>query len=167
MLRMHQSFPCLAASSSQYIVLIIGHDQEGNHTVVSSLCLSRKQCLPGEMYFHLITPLAIGAVALAMLTVSLGRNEYAAFVGLMLAATSQASNPLEWGYPATYLHGPALTSGWAVANCISAYGGAASAVLLMCNTPSVPVTRSTCPVGPCSRASTHASQHRHCVASQN
>ena len=76
------------------------------------------------MYFHLITPLAIGAVALAMLTVSLGRNEYAAFVGLMLAATSQASNPLEWGYPATYLHGPALTSGWAVANCISAYGGA-------------------------------------------
>ena len=77
------------------------------------------------MYFHLITPLAIGAVALAMLTVSLGRNEYAAFVALMLAATSQASNPLEWGYPATYLHGPALTSGWAVANCISAYGGAA------------------------------------------
>ncbi|CAL5227240.1 g10165 [Coccomyxa viridis] len=77
----------------------------------------------GEMYFHLITPLAVGAVALAMLTVSLGRNEYAAFVGLMLAATSQASNPLEWGYPATYLHGPALTSGWAVANCISAYGG--------------------------------------------
>ena len=51
------------------------------------------------MYFHLITPLAIGAVALAMLTVSLGRNEYAAFIALMVAATSQASNPLEWGYP--------------------------------------------------------------------
>lgn len=78
------------------------------------------------MYFHLITPLAIGAVALAMLTVSLGRNEYAAFIALMVAATSQASNPLEWGYPATYLHGPALSSGWAVANCISAYGGADS-----------------------------------------
>lgn len=77
------------------------------------------------MYFHLIVPLAIGAVALAMLTVSLGRNEYAAFVALMVSATSQASNPLEWGYPATYLHGPALSSGWAVANCISAYGGRA------------------------------------------
>lgn len=75
------------------------------------------------MYFHLVIPLAIGAVALAMLAVSLGRNEYAAFIALMVAATSQASNPLEWGYPATYLHGPALSSGWAVANCISAYGG--------------------------------------------
>ena len=75
------------------------------------------------MYFHLVIPLAIGAVALAMLTVSLGRNEYAAFIALMVSATSQASNPLEWGYPATYLHGPALSSGWAVANCISAYGG--------------------------------------------
>lgn len=77
----------------------------------------------GEMYFHLVVPLAIGAVALAMLTVALGRNEYAAFIALMVSATSQASNPLEWGYPATYLHGPALSSGWAVANCISAYGG--------------------------------------------
>ncbi len=38
----------------------------------------------------------------------------------------QAANPIEWGYPATYLHGPALRSGWAVANCISAYGGGAA-----------------------------------------
>lgn len=37
---------------------------------------------------------------------------------------AQASNPLEWGYPATYLHGAALSSGWAVANCVSQYGGA-------------------------------------------
>jgi len=86
-------------------------------------CLIVEQSRAGEMYFHLVVPLSIGAVALAMLTVSLGRNEYAAFIALMLAATSQASNPLEWGYPATYLHGPALSSGWAVANCISAYGG--------------------------------------------
>ena len=99
------------------------------HPDAGSMCLNHECCLSGEMYFHLITPLAVGAVALAMLTVSLGRNEYAAFVGLMLAATSQASNPLEWGYPATYLHGPALTSGWAVANCISAYGGVAFTTL--------------------------------------
>lgn len=26
-------------------------------------------------------------------------------------------------YPATYLHGAALSSGWAVANCVSSYGG--------------------------------------------
>ena len=107
----------------EVMVILAAHPYAGN------LCLSYYCCFPGEMYFHLITPLAVGAVALAMLTVSLGRNEYAAFVGLMLAATSQASNPLEWGYPATYLHGPALTSGWAVANCISAYGGAALATL--------------------------------------
>ena len=86
------------------------------------------------MYFHLIIPLAIGAVALAMLTVSLGRNEYAAFVALMVSATSQASNPLEWGYPATYLHGPALSSGWAVANCISAYGGIFSCCIALDDT---------------------------------
>ena len=30
---------------------------------------------------------------------------------------------MEWGYPATYLHGAALSSGWAVANCVSQYGG--------------------------------------------
>ncbi|CAK0757688.1 hypothetical protein CVIRNUC_002561 [Coccomyxa viridis] len=84
----------------------------------------------GEMYFHLVVPLAIGAVALAMLTVALGRNEYAAFIALMVSATSQASNPLEWGYPATYLHGPALSSGWAVANCISAYGGVVGPYLI-------------------------------------
>ncbi len=89
----------------------------------TAFCLIVEQSRAGEMYFHLVVPLSIGAVALAMLTVSLGRNEYAAFIALMLAATSQASNPLEWGYPATYLHGPALSSGWAVANCISAYGG--------------------------------------------
>lgn len=75
------------------------------------------------MYYHLTVPLAMGAVALAFLAVTLGHSAYLAFVGLILSATSQASNPLEWGYPATYLHGPALTSGWAVANCISAYGG--------------------------------------------
>ncbi len=111
-------------SASLYLILL-----RSLHPHASSLCLNHNCCFPGEMYFHLITPLAVGAVALAMLTVSLGRNEYAAFVGLMLAATSQASNPLEWGYPATYLHGPALTSGWAVANCISAYGGAALTAL--------------------------------------
>ena len=92
---------------------------------IQALCrrVIRNGLPAGEMYFHLVVPLAIGAVALAMLTVALGRNEYAAFIALMVSATSQASNPLEWGYPATYLHGPALSSGWAVANCISAYGG--------------------------------------------
>jgi hypothetical protein len=75
------------------------------------------------MYYHLLVPLAVGALALAFLALTLGRNAYLAFLGLVLSSTSQASNPLEWGYPATYLHGPALTSGWAVANCVSAYGG--------------------------------------------
>lgn len=78
----------------------------------------------GEMYYHLLVPLAFGALALAVLAVALGHNSYVAFFGLILSSTSQASNPLEWGYPATYLSGPALSSGWAVANCISAYGGA-------------------------------------------
>ena len=75
------------------------------------------------MYYHLLVPLAIGALALAVLAIALGHNAYAAFFGLILSSTSQASNPLEWSYPATYLSGPALSSGWAVANCISAYGG--------------------------------------------
>lgn len=77
----------------------------------------------GEMYFHLLGALSIGAVALAVLTPVLGHNAYVAFFALILAATSQASNPLEWGYPATYLHGRALSSGWAVANCVANYGG--------------------------------------------
>jgi hypothetical protein len=75
------------------------------------------------MYYHLLAPLAMGALALALLAATLGRSAQLAFLGLILSATSQASNPLEWGYPATYLHGPALTSGWAVANCVAAYGG--------------------------------------------
>jgi len=77
----------------------------------------------GEMYYHLLVPLTVGALALALLSGALGRNAHLAFFGLILSSTSQASNPLEWGYPATYLHGPALSSGWTVANCISAYGG--------------------------------------------
>jgi hypothetical protein len=76
-----------------------------------------------EMYFHLLGALSVGALALAVLTPVLGHNAYVAFFALILAATSQASNPLEWGYPATYLHGPALSSGWAVANCVANYGG--------------------------------------------
>ncbi|KAK9915973.1 hypothetical protein WJX75_006795 [Coccomyxa subellipsoidea] len=84
----------------------------------------------GEMYYHLLVPLAIGALALAVLAGALGHNTYVAFFGLILSSTSQASNPLEWGYPATYLSGPALSSGWAVANCISAYGGVVGPYLI-------------------------------------
>ncbi|BDA43829.1 Putative tartrate transporter [Coccomyxa sp. Obi] len=84
----------------------------------------------GEMYYHLLVPLAIGALALAVLAIALGHNAYVAFFGLILSSTSQASNPLEWSYPATYLSGPALSSGWAAANCISAYGGVVGPYLI-------------------------------------
>jgi hypothetical protein len=36
---------------------------------------------------------------------------------------SEHSGLLLRRYPATYLHGAALSSGWAVANCVSSYGG--------------------------------------------
>lgn len=75
------------------------------------------------MYWHLLIPLSVGSLALLVLAFSLGSLPWLAFVGLILSATSQASNPIEWGYPATYLHGEALSTGWAVANCVSGYGG--------------------------------------------
>lgn len=75
------------------------------------------------MYWYCIGPLAVGSLALLVLAFSLGRLPWLAFIGLILSATSQASNPLEWSYPATYLHGAALSTGWAVANCISGFGG--------------------------------------------
>jgi MFS family permease len=77
----------------------------------------------GDMYWHLLTPLAVCTVGLIMLAFTLAHHPLLAFFALTLSATSQASNPLEWGYPATYLHGAALSSGWAVANCVSSYGG--------------------------------------------
>lgn len=75
------------------------------------------------MYWHLLVPLSVGSIALLLLAFALGHHPWLAFFGLIISATSQASNPIEWGYPATYLHGPALSSGWAVANCVSGYGG--------------------------------------------
>lgn len=85
------------------------------------------------MYWHLIGPLSVGSLALIVLALSLGRTPWLAFIGLILSATSQASNPLEWGYPATYLHGAALSTGWAVANCVSGYGGEQTSLLQPCS----------------------------------
>ena len=51
---------------------------------------------------------------------------------LMLSISTMFPQLRRWGehsglllrrYPATYLHGAALSSGWAVANCVSSYGG--------------------------------------------
>lgn len=81
-----------------------------------------------EMFFHLLWPFLVCIVGLGTLCGVLGSNAIAAFIALILSATLQAANPIEWGYPATYLHGPALSSGWAVANCISAYGGVCNPV---------------------------------------
>lgn len=75
------------------------------------------------MYWYCIGPLSVGSAGLLVLAFSLGRLPWLAFGGLIVSATSQASNPLEWSYPATYLHGAALSTGWAVANCVSGYGG--------------------------------------------
>lgn len=75
------------------------------------------------MYWYLLWPLGVGSVGQFVLAVSLDYLPVLAFIGLVMGATSQASNPLEWSYPATYLHGAALSTGWALANCIAAYGG--------------------------------------------
>jgi len=84
---------------------------------------SRHAKYSGDMYWHLLGPQAVGTVGLALLALLLRENAVLALLALTLSATNQASNPLEWGYPATYLHGAALSSGWAVANCVSQYGG--------------------------------------------
>lgn len=77
----------------------------------------------GDMYWHLLVPQAVATVGLGLLALMLNRHAVLALVCLTLSATNQASNPLEFGYPATYLHGAALSSGWAVVNCVSQYGG--------------------------------------------
>jgi hypothetical protein len=53
--------------------------------------------LVGDMYWHLLTPLAVCTVGLVMLAFTLAHHPLLAFFALTLSATSQASNPLEWG----------------------------------------------------------------------
>ena len=90
-----------------------------------SQCSHVRVCFDaGKMYIHCIVPLAFGSIGLVILALTLDHHKNWALFGLTLSATSQASNPLEWGYPATYLHGYGLTMGWAIANCISGFGGA-------------------------------------------
>lgn len=49
------------------------------------------------MYWHLLTPLAVCTVGVIMLAFTLADHPLLAFFALTLSATSQASNPLEWG----------------------------------------------------------------------
>lgn len=57
----------------------------------------RWSMLSGDMYWHLLTPLAVCTVGLIMLAFTLAHHPLLAFFALTLSATSQASNPLEWG----------------------------------------------------------------------
>lgn len=54
------------------------------------------------MYWHLLAPQAVCTVGLAMLAFTLADHHLLAFFALTLSATSQASNPLEWGYVVKY-----------------------------------------------------------------
>ena len=60
---------------------------------LSSICYA----CAGDMYWHLLTPLAVCTVGLIMLAFTLAHHPLLAFFALTLSATSQASNPLEWG----------------------------------------------------------------------
>lgn len=53
----------------------------------------------GEMYWHCLLPMAVGTAALALLAAALGRSAWVAFLGVILAASIQASNPLVWAGP--------------------------------------------------------------------
>lgn len=84
---------------------------------------SRHAKRTGDMYWHLLAPQAVATIGLGLLALTLNTHAVLALACLTLSATNQASNPLEFGYPATYLHGAALSSGWAIVNCVSQYGG--------------------------------------------
>ena len=63
-------------------------------SAIVTILNSRHAKRTGEMYWHCIGPMAVGTAALALLAAALGRAPWAAFAGVLLAASSQASNPL-------------------------------------------------------------------------